>query len=69
MLTIVSEQIVAALAQPRASAPHDVLCAETVGGAARVHAAISNKVLQGNFLDATLVTADAATVMNDTAVA
>jgi hypothetical protein len=65
VFTIVGKQIVAALAQPRVSASHDVLCAEAARGAASVNGAISNKVLQGNLLDAALAVANAPGVMND----
>jgi hypothetical protein len=69
VFTIVGKQIVAALAQPRASASDDVLCAEAVRGAASVNGAISNKVLQGNLLDTALLIANAPSVMNDAPIA
>jgi hypothetical protein len=69
VFAIVCKQIVAALAQPRASASDDVLCAEAVRGAASVNGAISNKVLQGNLLDTALLIANAPSVMNDAPIA
>jgi hypothetical protein len=69
VFTIVGKQIVAALAQPRAGASHDVLCVEAVMGAASVNGAISNKVLQGNLLDTALAVANEPSVMNDAPIA
>jgi hypothetical protein len=69
VLAIVGKQIVAALAEPRAGAPHDVLCAQAVGGVASVNGAISNKVLQGNLLDTALAVANSPGVVNDAATA
>jgi hypothetical protein len=69
VFAIVGKQIVAALAQPRASASDDVLCAEAVRGAASANGAISNKVLQGNLLDTALLIANAPGVMNDAPIA
>jgi hypothetical protein len=69
VFTIVGKQIVPTLAKPRASASHDVLRAEAVRGAASVNGAISNKVPQGNLLDAALLIANAPSVMNDAPIA
>ena len=69
VFTVVVKQIVATLAQPRASAPHDVLCAEAVRDSASVNGAISNKVLQRNLLDTALLIANAPSVMNDASIA
>jgi hypothetical protein len=69
VFTIVGKQIVSALAQSRARAPHDLLCAQAVRDAASANGAICNKVPQGDLLDTTLLIANAPSVMNDAPIA